>query len=75
MANTEVKDELKKYISEVKLLNGQLQELEERKGQILKVGTRIEGVIAYLRGKLSEEELAEIDNPNPAAEPAAASAA
>jgi hypothetical protein len=71
----EIKAELQKYINDVKSLNAQLQELEAQKSRILQVGTRIEGVIAYLRSKLTAEELAIIDsfNSQPAA-PAAPAA-
>jgi len=65
--NEDIKAELQKYIADVKTLNSQLQELDKQKGNILQVGTRIEGVIAYLRSKLSPAELAEIDGVAPAA--------
>ncbi len=78
MNSTDIKADLLKYIGDIKTLNKQLEDIEAQgqklsaqKSEILKVGTRIEGIVAFLRGKLSPAELAEIDGtPAPAAEAA-----
>lgn len=78
MNQEDIKNELNKYIADIKALNKQLEDLDAQnqkiaaqKSEILKVGTRIEGIVAFLRTKLSPAELAEIDGtPAPAAEAA-----
>ena len=44
----------KKYESELVDLQKQIEGLDARKAEIVKVGTRIEGVLAYIRMRLSE---------------------
>jgi hypothetical protein len=74
MTNDEIKAELRKYVADVGSLNAQLRQLEAQKAEVLKVGTRIEGVIAFLRGKLGPQDLAEIDGTAKPAAPAAPAA-
>lgn len=56
MTSENMKAELEKYRKELEGLNAKLAQMEEQKQQILKVGTRLEGVVAYLKKKIAEEE-------------------
>ena len=57
-----MKAEMAKYRSELENLNSRLVGLEEQKQQIIKVGTRLEGVVSYLKKKI-EEETAPAESP------------
>ena len=52
-------EELKKYEAELATINSKLIELEGQKDKILRVGIRVEGVVAFLRGKIEEEAKAD----------------
>ena len=52
-----LKEDLAKYRADLEGLGAKLASLEEQKMQILKVGTRLEGVVAYLKKITEEEEL------------------
>ncbi len=52
----QLEEDLQKYSNQIESLNKELSILEEKKREIVRVGTRLEGVVAYLRQKLSELE-------------------
>ena len=58
MSNTaeSIKKELADYQGKIGQLNKQLEDLESQKQNILRVGTRLEGIVAYLTAKLKELE-------------------
>jgi molybdenum cofactor biosynthesis enzyme MoaA len=58
-----LKSDLVKYRSELEGLNIKLDSLEKQKQSIIQVGTRIEGVIAYL-SKAIEDYPAEAPKPD-----------
>lgn len=49
-----IEEDLKKYEKELTDINQKLTELETQKEKILRVGIRIEGIVAYLRAKMAE---------------------
>lgn len=51
-----LKEDLAKYRAELEGLNTKLGALEDQKQQIIKVGTRIEGVVAYLKKTIEDME-------------------
>lgn len=51
-----MKEDLAKYRAELEGLNSRLEKLEAEKQQIIKVGTRLEGVVAYLRQAIDAAE-------------------
>ena len=50
--------DLKTYVGQIEDLNKELAVLEEKKREIVRVGTRLEGVVAYLRKCVEEEKAA-----------------
>lgn len=48
--------DLKTYISQIEDLNKELTNLEEKKKEILRVGTRLEGVVAYIRKTIEDKK-------------------
>ena len=46
--------DLEAYSAQIEALNKELAGLEDRKKEILKVGTRLEGVIAYLNKTITD---------------------
>lgn len=49
-------DELGKYQTELGEVNRRLQDLEDQKTKLVRLGVRLEGVIAYLNLKAAEAE-------------------
>ena len=49
--------DLKLYMGQIEDLNKELGIIEEKKKEIIRVGTRLEGVVAYLRKVVEEESL------------------
>lgn len=65
---SETRLDIEKYERELKEVNKKLEELDGQRGQVVRVGVRIEGIIAYLRNK-EQEQLAAVAKA-PDAEPA-----
>jgi hypothetical protein len=53
---TKSEADLALYIKQIEDLNKELNILEEKKREIVRVGTRLEGVVAYLRKTVEEEK-------------------
>lgn len=56
MNTDSIKKELSDYQGKIADLNKQLQDLEAQKQNVLRVGTRLEGIVAYLTAKIKEIE-------------------
>lgn len=56
-----LKSDLETYTAELEKLNKQLNSVEESRRAIIKTGTRLEGVVAYLKQTIRNAE-AEKDN-------------
>lgn len=69
----EVKKEIAKYESELEQVNKKLTEIDNSRGQVVRVGVRLEGIIAYLRNK-EQELLAELKKDLTPSAPASAPA-
>ena len=55
----EVKKEIAKFESELAEIQKKLAEIDNNRNQVVRVGVRIEGILAYLRNK-EQELLAEL---------------
>jgi prefoldin subunit 5 len=53
MTELELKEDIKKYEEELVRLQKQVEELDKRKAEIMRVGVRIEGAMAYIKAKLN----------------------
>ena len=54
---TKLEEDLKMYTGQIEDLNKELASIEDKKREIIRVGTRLEGVVAYLRKVVEEESL------------------
>ena len=61
-----VEAELKKYETEIDAVNKRLAEIDEARTNVLRHGMRIEGIVAYLKSKITQLQV-----PDKKEEPAA----
>jgi prefoldin subunit 5 len=52
--------DLKLYTEQIETLNKELVTIEDKRKEILRVGTRLEGVIAYIRKAIEEEKAKQV---------------
>ena len=58
MNNTyDIKSEIEKYQKDLISIQEEVNKLENRKQELLRVGYRLEGIIAYLNQKINSEDV------------------
>lgn len=53
---SDLESDAKKYESDLEIIRNQLSELDKNRADLIRIGTRIEGALAYIKLKLSVED-------------------
>jgi hypothetical protein len=54
MHSQDLENDCKKYESELVNINKQLADMDQRKQELIRIGNRVEGAIAYIKLKITQ---------------------